>query len=521
MKVSILKISEVYLVKYISVIVLATSILFVSLPFLVYAQDTTNTDSTTMTITTDSPTDTKTTDGTTDSTVTKTEDSTTDSDSTTRTTDSTTDTKTTDSTTETDTTTVTSTVDNTETDTTVTKTETDTTTDSTTRTRLERFERLSDAYSDLDRETERVRRTLSDEVDEGINESIDQIINEAPAVSPIKLRVQTNELHTRVQEEIDRTLLRERMTDTERVGRLNTSVNDSLSRIEAVLRAESGVEVSLDRSVERIRDTLESYREKVAKKKEVIDQREGDLIFRDSDGDGLSDYDEKNIFGTDPNNEFTVPGTLSDGEKILRGIDPTSKEARGMSYEDPREAREVVVSKVHSVTEVEKVKENGRVKLAGKALPNSYVTLYIFSTPIVVTVKTNDAGEWTHTLEQELENGDHQVYVTTVNNSGKIIARSNPIGFTQTAEAATISIVDNDVFSTDTPTDALSFIENNQLIFLITILLAAIVISLILIGRHSNRVRLAGEVPTIDATDPNKDLENVAQAEEKEDGNRE
>ena len=44
----------------------------------------------------------------------------------------------------------------------------------------------------------------------------------------------------------------------------------------------------------------------------------------DIDGDGLSDGDEVNVYGTDPNNADTDDDGLSDGEEIALGFDPNN-----------------------------------------------------------------------------------------------------------------------------------------------------------------------------------------------------
>jgi hypothetical protein len=48
--------------------------------------------------------------------------------------------------------------------------------------------------------------------------------------------------------------------------------------------------------------------------------------FKDSDGDGLSDYDEINIFGSDPHDEDTDGDGIEDGEAVLNGKHPVSGE---------------------------------------------------------------------------------------------------------------------------------------------------------------------------------------------------
>lgn len=46
------------------------------------------------------------------------------------------------------------------------------------------------------------------------------------------------------------------------------------------------------------------------------------IKFKDSDGDGLSDFDEINIFGSDPYNSDSDGDGIEDGEAVLNGRDP-------------------------------------------------------------------------------------------------------------------------------------------------------------------------------------------------------
>ena len=48
----------------------------------------------------------------------------------------------------------------------------------------------------------------------------------------------------------------------------------------------------------------------------------------DTDNDGISDYDEVNLYGTDPNNPDTDGDGISDYDEILQGTDPLHKDAK-------------------------------------------------------------------------------------------------------------------------------------------------------------------------------------------------
>jgi len=99
----------------------------------------------------------------------------------------------------------------------------------------------------------------------------------------------------------------------------------------------------------------------------------------------------------------------------------------------------------------ERVPEPVLAQISGTALPNSFVTLYIFSTPTIVTVKTDADGSFVYTFEKELQDGSHDVYVAITDNAGSIVARSNPFQFFKEAQAFTPVDAAADVAITSTP----------------------------------------------------------------------
>lgn len=79
-----------------------------------------------------------------------------------------------------------------------------------------------------------------------------------------------------------------------------------------------------------------------------------------------------------------------------------------------------------------------KVRLAGKALPNMYVTLYIYSeVPTIAVVKADRNGNWVYELDSKLADGRHEAYVTINDRTGKVVAKSTLFGFVKTAEAIT------------------------------------------------------------------------------------
>ena len=172
----------------------------------------------------------------------------------------------------------------------------------------------------------------------------------------------------------------------------------------------------------------------------VLEERliQVDLVKSDSDGDGVSDYDEIAIYNTDPFNANTAGSSMNDGERILLGLDPLTNSAQPMTYiDDPRDTgsgNRILDSETFNVDEL-LVEEDERVFMQGTAMPNSFVTVFIYSSPIVVVTKADERGVWMHTLDQDISDGQHEMYVASVNSTGKILSQSPRIPFTKEARA--------------------------------------------------------------------------------------
>ncbi len=205
--------------------------------------------------------------------------------------------------------------------------------------------------------------------------------------------------------------------------------------------------------------------EPVAQSIQSLQERDGIDLYTDSDRDGISDYDEVHIFGTDEHNARTAGDVLTDGERVARGLDALSKSSQRVAVQSPLESDQISetifeVTDIHietsvaprarvasttvvtatsadsaSTTLASAPEPSRAIVFQGRALPNSFITLYIYSTPVVVTVKADQNGNWKYTLDSELPDGKHDLYVAMVNNDGRIIAKSPVVPFTKQAEA--------------------------------------------------------------------------------------
>ena len=166
----------------------------------------------------------------------------------------------------------------------------------------------------------------------------------------------------------------------------------------------------------------------------------------DTDSDGVSDFDEINLYRTNHEIPDTDNDGVNDGVEIMRGYDPLDSTAEAIiNYEMPQDTFGLIENellKIEAVTPFVKTEDPTvapivQASIKGKGLPNSYITIYIFSTPTIVTVRTDEDGSFEYTFEKELEDGEHEVYVAVTDNTGAIMARSNPFRFIKEAQAFT------------------------------------------------------------------------------------
>jgi len=250
------------------------------------------------------------------------------------------------------------------------------------------------------------------------------------------------------------------------------SEEEIVDTINTILESSNIAKESKDETTKasQISEVLEAQKQKIV-----------DLVYKDTNKDGISDYDSKYIYKIDPIKVSHISKyegkNINASEKILLGFDPTKEELIQIKKEEPISSKASVVEnyKVNTI-----VFDSKKVSIKGQALPNSFITIYIYSTPIMVTIKTDNKGEWEYILDKELEDGNHTIYTATVNNTGNIIAKSSPYTFVKTAEAVTLQ--DSPVVGSMTTVEKPGMFNYKNIFIVLITLLMAVGISLILIG---------------------------------------
>lgn len=252
---------------------------------------------------------------------------------------------------------------------------------------------------------------------------------------------------------------------------------------------------------------IATYTAEVTRVSALIAERQRADLLLDTDKDSISDFDEVTLFNTDPLVADTDNDGFVDGAEILSGFDPLSDARESvLTYESPKEAgvyREDILSidtiAAAAIETASTSQSAAGILLRGKALPNSFVTLYLYSTPIIVTIKTDAEGAWEYRFEQELEDGAHNVYVGITDNAGRVVAKSQPRAFIKEAEAITpveAAALDTVVIE---PQES-SLVSSYVLYAIASISVVAIGLILILLGLHlDNRRRVVASegVPAV------------------------
>jgi len=216
-------------------------------------------------------------------------------------------------------------------------------------------------------------------------------------------------------------------------------------------------------------------------------------LLADSDGDGFLDGDEvKN--GFDPL-KFS-PGDKSDKIAFASPDKNTSASVVDTNFV----VNSVAIATVDITseqkgetnnTQEEKISTKKMARFSGKALPNIFVTLYIFSDPIVVTVKTDAEGNWSYDLDKEIPDGNHEVYVAVTDNVGKITSQSRALPFVKTADAIDIVPVTSAASAEEIQknTTPLEKSKTQFLLMMFVIMMTFVGVAFVLIGRKSSFIK--------------------------------
>lgn len=142
------------------------------------------------------------------------------------------------------------------------------------------------------------------------------------------------------------------------------------------------------------------------------------------------------------------------------------------------------------VTRLEKIEARVSAKnqkflhFVGKAYPNTSVIITINSQPLVMTVQSDEQGNWIYTLEKPLEPGKHEVYVE-VERDGKI-EKNGPYPFTIAKAQASPENPNGESLELVSPTN--KAIINYIYLVSLAVVVAILVMAIIYLFRKKSRL---------------------------------
>ncbi len=210
------------------------------------------------------------------------------------------------------------------------------------------------------------------------------------------------------------------------------------------------------------------------------------VLAKDTDGDGLPDDLEK-YYGTDLDNFDSDNDGYSDGEEVSTNHNPLGAGVLDKARTDfdqvilsglPLEQPKIVTDRTDpslNITEPT-MQDDSSLLLTGQANPDAWVTVYIYSDlPLVMVAKADASGNWSYAIGDALADGEHKIYVTVNDNTGKIVKQSEPLSFLiRGAQAVTV----DEYFSPDKAGDKVNNLILYYLLgagFLIFIALAMLI----------------------------------------------
>jgi len=135
---------------------------------------------------------------------------------------------------------------------------------------------------------------------------------------------------------------------------------------------------------------------------------------------------------------------------------------------------------------------NQGYNLAGQAEPNSVATVYIYSDlPIVATVQADEYGNWQYEFSQSLIEGEHEIYVAVNDNTGKVLAKSNPLNFF-IKEAKAVSVKDfvaTPIASAPTVQKSESMIKYYIIIAILTVVVGILLFVIFIVEKRRKGLR--------------------------------
>jgi hypothetical protein len=218
------------------------------------------------------------------------------------------------------------------------------------------------------------------------------------------------------------------------------------------------------------------------------------IMWLDSDSDGLPDILELE-FNTDPFNPDTSGDGYLDGIVVALDLDPSMPiTPEKVIFQDPRKVQpkrsdEFFVERAEIV--FSEITQRQVLKIEGRGLPNTFINIYLFSLPTIITTRTDAYGRWVHELDKSLESGKHEIYIVLADHTGEITARSESFAFVKSGASILRLIPEVWAQETDRGMEEIApphkMLRNSFFVLTISVIVLAISVAIVVVGFFTKR----------------------------------
>ena len=187
-------------------------------------------------------------------------------------------------------------------------------------------------------------------------------------------------------------------------------------------------------------------KDQVIKSEQSFKTASNNLVARDSDKDGFSDFDEMTLYKTNPLVVDTDADGVSDAVEIIKDFNPNVSDIKSAATMT-QNIDEIIFSDTIGIDVVEPIIVNSLdgqdeevfALIRGKSLPNTFVTIISYTSGTLGIIRTNNTGDFVYTLEKKLVEGNHEIVAVLTDNEGNIVASSRPYHFINEENTFTVA----------------------------------------------------------------------------------
>ena len=216
---------------------------------------------------------------------------------------------------------------------------------------------ISSVIDELKNNSNNTKEQLISLINDGVLNIINNSAAEGKKIDTIKINISRDELISQVENTLSNLAI---ITSSD-VDKLKNDINTGIENIKILAGVSNNDSQLSTTNSENIANQLNSLSVTVNQNSEILKDKGGDLLFKDTNKDGISDYDSTFVYNIDPIKPSPVSiyegKKINASEKILLGFDPSSTKLVKLNIEQPAQSNVSVIPS-YKVKEVKLTEKN-------------------------------------------------------------------------------------------------------------------------------------------------------------------